>query len=60
MTKRNGCWRCKHLDFFESDFEDSSESGYMCNYRDAVDEFKTFPCNRKLKCFVENLENKNE
>jgi hypothetical protein len=58
MTKKKrsfekGCWICKHLDYYEAYFEESSNCGYMCNYRDSdeIEKFKKFPCERKLKCF---------
>ena len=53
MAKENkdrGCWNCEHLGFYDAYYEESSSSGYTCEYRE-VDNFKTFPCNRRLKCF---------
>jgi len=49
--KKNGCWLCKHLDYYESYFEESNGDGFCCEKRDDTDEFLTFPCNRRLKCF---------
>lgn len=46
-----GCYKCRYLEYYEKDgFEDSSPEGYYCKIRD-VEHFKTFPCNRMLKCF---------
>jgi len=57
VTKPTGCWLCKNLDFFESDFESNDESGWCCHYRDVddIDNFKDFPCKRRLKCFIPDL-----
>jgi len=47
-----GCWKCKYLEYFEKDsYESCDNSGYGCNFKE-VDDFKDFPCKRKLKCFV--------
>ena len=52
VIKPTGCWNCKHLDYFEKDsYESSGPEGWMCNWREDVEEFTTFPCKRKLKCF---------
>ena len=52
IGESTGCWKCKHLDFHEEYYTEPSGSGYICSFREVVGEFKTFPCNRKLKCFV--------
>lgn len=50
IKQRKGCWICDYLDYYEAYPEESSPSGWMCNYKE-VEHFKTFPCNRRLKCF---------
>ncbi len=51
MKERTECWNCKYLEYYEKEcYEDSSPEGYYCDYRD-TEHFKTFPCNRRLKCF---------
>lgn len=52
-VSNKGCWICKHLTWWESGYEEVGDSGYYCVYRE-VEEFKTFPCNRKLKCQQKN------
>ena len=51
QKKLTGCYLCIGLQYFESDYEDPSPEGYYCDLRDA-ENFKTFPCVRKLKCFI--------
>lgn len=50
--KTNGCWGCKHLEWWEADPESFESSGYYCGNRDDEPhiKFKVFPCERKLKC----------
>lgn len=51
-----GCWNCVYLDYYEKDgYEDSSSEGYYCDKRDDEphNKFKTFPCNKTLKCHSE-------
>ena len=53
-TNKTGCWSCVYLDWYEKEcYECNEESGYVCDFRepDDIEKFKTFPCNRKLKCF---------
>lgn len=53
MKKKNGCWLCKHLEYYEGYFEEANTDGFCCEKREDVENFLTFPCNRKLKCFEE-------
>ncbi len=56
VTKFTGCWNCKYLEYYEKDsYESSAIEGWFCNWRD-VDDFKDFPCKRKLKCFQINTQ----
>ena len=51
--EKMGCWLCKKLDYIEEDSLSGMpgpNSGWACEKRE-VEYFKTFPCNRKLKCF---------
>lgn len=48
---KKGCYLCIHLMWFESDYE-YELSGYYCDKRDEWEDFKTFPCLRKLPCRV--------
>ncbi len=50
-SKTTGCWNCKYLDYFEAYYESGDSSGWCCKKREDVEYFRTFPCNRKLKCF---------
>lgn len=51
MGKETGCYLCKWLEWYEADYEEIGGSGYYCDKRDDAEDFKTFPCIRKLKCF---------
>jgi hypothetical protein len=44
MKENKGCWLCGFLD------EDQNHV-WTCSYRDILN-FKKFPCERKLKCWV--------
>ena len=60
VTKPTGCWLCKHLDYWENDsYESSGPEGFMCEQNENSENFKDFPCKRRLKCF-EKEERKNE
>jgi len=53
VTKPTGCWNCEYLDYFEKDsYESYGSEGWMCDWNENAENFKTFPCKRKLKCFV--------
>ena len=50
---KTGCWICKQLDWIDEDSLSGypgPNSGFTCNKRDCVEDFKTFPCVRKLSC----------
>ena len=52
VTKPTGCWNCKHLDYYNKDsYESIGENGWICEKREDTEDFKDFPCKRKLKCF---------
>lgn len=52
VIKATGCWNCKHLDYYEKDsYESIGENGWICELREDTEDFKDFPCKRKLKCF---------
>ncbi len=45
-----GCWLCKYLEYIENTSCETLDGGWSCSKRE-VDNFKDFPCKRKLKCF---------
>lgn len=58
VKKPTGCWLCKHLEYYEKDsYESLGDNGWMCDYNEESENFQTFPCKRKLKCFVEKTDN---
>ncbi len=46
-----GCWQCKHLEYIEDTSCEMLDGGWCCNMNENYENFKTFPCKRKLKCF---------
>jgi hypothetical protein len=52
--KETGCYLCIHLAWYEADYEEIGGSGYYCEKREDAEDFKTFPCLRKLKCREES------
>ena len=60
VVKPTGCWLCKHLEYAEKDsYESCSNEGWYCN-EEKADDFITFPCKRKLKCFEDSLRDDNQ
>ena len=58
VKKPTGCWLCKHLEYYEKyNYESQGYDGWICVINTEVENFKTFPCKRKLKCFVEDKNN---
>ena len=49
-----GCWLCKNLQWEMEDSSFCTDGGYFyCDFREDTEFFKTFPCNRRLKCCKE-------
>jgi len=56
VTKPTGCWLCDNLEFYEKDnYESSGFSGWGCEANENAEEFKDFPCKRRLKCFIPDV-----
>jgi len=59
MEIKTGCWKCKHLDFIadirnvKKDIYEILDGVWVCNNNENFENFKVFPCKRKLKCFEE-------
>ena len=37
-ARKKNCYGCKHLDYYEADYEEHQASGFMCNKRDFINE----------------------